>query len=167
MRGKWRAEGFSTIELLVAVAIIGILAAIGISSYFGALHKSRQKRTMADIRGIAVAWEARAVDVKQYNAASAAVAMPPVVITHADLRSLLAPTYLANVPQFDGWGYALDYRLDQGIGSGRPGAEYMIRSPGRDNQHQATYDPGPTTSFDCDIVYSNGSFVVWPEGTQQ
>ena len=29
-----------------------------------------------------------------------------------------------------------------------------------------TYTAGPTTSFDCDIVYSGGSFVVWPEGTQ-
>lgn len=168
MRAK-RGEGagFSTIELLIAVAIIGIIAAIGISNYYTALHKARQKRTMADIRGIAVAWEARAVDIRQYNAASAAFSMPPAVISHAELRSILAPTYMSNIPQFDGWGNAFEYSLDQPIGSGRGAAEYAIRSGGRDDRYQSTYSSGPTTSFDCDIVYASGSFIVWPEGTQQ
>jgi hypothetical protein len=26
---------------------------------------------------------------------------------------------------------------------------------------------GPTTNFDCDIIYSNGTFVQYPEGVQQ
>ena len=164
---RGRGAGFSTLELLIAVAIIGIIAAIGISNYYTALHKARQKRTMADIRGIAVAWEARAVDIKQYNAAGTAFIMPTAVTTHAGLRSILSPTYMSNIPQFDGWGNAFEFGLDQPIGSGRGAAEYAIRSGGRDNRYQSTYDSGPTTNFDCDIVYSNGSFIVWPEGTQQ
>ncbi len=155
------------LELLIAVGIIGIIAAIGISNYYTALHKSKQKRTMADIRGIAVAWEARAMDAKQYNAGGTAFTMPTAVITHADMRTLLAPTYMSNVPQFDGWGNALEYALDQSVGSGRSASEYGIRSGARDGQFQSTYDSGPTTSFDCDVVYSNGSFIIWPEGMQQ
>jgi predicted acyltransferase len=26
---------------------------------------------------------------------------------------------------------------------------------------------GQTTNMDCDIVYSNGSFTIWPEGIQE
>jgi general secretion pathway protein G len=167
MRNKRRVgNGFSVLELLIAVGIIGIIAAIAMSNYYTALHKSKQKRTMADIRGIAVAWESRAMDAKQYNAAGTAFTMPSAILTHADMRTLLSPTYMGHVPQFDGWGNALEYALDQSVGSGRSAAEYAIRSGARDGQYQTTYDSGATTSFDCDIVYSNGSFIIWPEGAQ-
>ena len=163
MRGK---RGFSVIELLIAVGIIGILAAIAINNYYNALHRTKQKRTMADIRGIAVAWEARAVDARQYNAAGAGFALPATPLTYADLKMMLSPTYIGNLPANDGWGNALEFSLDKPVG-GAAAAEYSIRSPGRDARYQSSYAVGPTTDFDCDIVYSNGGFVVWPEGTQQ
>ena len=45
---------------------------------------------------------------------------------------------------------------------------YGIRSLGKDNaQTQRRRTLGTqTTNFDCDIVYSMGSFVQWPEGMQ-
>ena len=43
----------------VVVAIIGILAAIAIPNLLTAMQRSEQKRTMADIRTIATAIEAR------------------------------------------------------------------------------------------------------------
>ena len=46
---------------------------------------------------------------------------------------------------------------------------YGIRSLGKDNaaSNSSTYTAGTQTkSFDCDIVYSMGSFVQWPEGMQ-
>jgi prepilin-type N-terminal cleavage/methylation domain-containing protein len=160
-------RGFTLIELLIAVAIIAIIAAIAISNYYNALHRAKQKRTMADIRGIAVAWEARAVDVKQYNASGLGFTLPAATIGYGALETLLAPTYIRNIPSADGWGNPLEFRLDQAVGSAVPAAEYAIRSPGRDGRYQSTYLPGATSDFDCDIVYSNGSFVVWPEGAQQ
>lgn len=160
-------RGFTLIELLIAVAIIAIIAAIAISNYNSALHRAKQKRTMADIRGIAVAWEARAVDVKQYNASGLGFTLPAATIGFSALDTLLAPTYIRNIPSTDGWGNPLEFRLDQAVGSAVPAAEYAIRSPGRDGRYQSTYFPGATSDFDCDIVYSNGSFVVWPEGVQQ
>ena len=163
---RQQRRGFTLLEVLIVVAIIGIIATIAIANYLSAAQRTKQKRTMADMRSIAVAWEARAVDTKAYNAAAAGFTMPATMLTFADMTTLLAPTYMRNMPRIDGWGKALEFATDQPIG-GRGAAEYAIRSAGRDGQFTGTtYTPGPTTSFDCDIVYSMGSFVVWPEGTQ-
>lgn len=159
-----RQRGFTILEVLIVVAIIGIISAIAIANYLNAAQRARQKRTMADIRSIGVAWESRAVDTKAYNAAG--FTMPAAALTYADLTTLLSPTYMRNIPSIDGWGHALQFAADQPVG-GRAAAEYAIRSPGRDGVFSGnTYTAGPTASFDCDIVYSVGSFIVWPEGTQ-
>jgi len=159
-----RHRGFTILEVLIVVAIIGIIAAIAIANYLNAVQKARQKRTMADMRSIGVAWESRAVDTKSYNAAG--FTMPATPLSYAQLTTLLAPTYMRNIPSIDGWGQPLQFALDQPIG-GVSAAEYAIRSAGRDGQFSGnTYASGPTTSFDCDIVYSGGTFIVWPEGTQ-
>ena len=159
-----RERGFTILEVLIVVGILGILAAIAIANYLNAAERTRQKRTMADIRSVGLAWEARAVDTKSYNAAG--FTMPAITIGYTDLTTVLSPTYMRNIPQFDGWGHPLQFAIDQAIG-GKPASDYAIRSPGRDGTYSGDkYTGGPTTSFDCDIVYSGGAFVVWPEGVQ-
>lgn len=157
-------RGFTILEVLIVVAIIGIIATIAIANYLAAAQRTKQKRTMADMRSLAVAWEARAVDTKAYSAAG--FTMPAAPVTFAELTTLLQPTYMRNIPRIDGWGHPLEFAMDQPIG-GTPAAEYALRSAGRDAAFSGTtYAGGPTTSFDCDIVYSMGSFIAWPEGTQ-
>ena len=43
---------------------------------------------------------------------------------------------------------------------------YAIVSTGKDGASESTLNGGATTNFDCDIVYSNGSFIQFPEGMQ-
>jgi len=161
-----RERGFSILEILVVVMILGLLAAIAIWNYYEAINRARQRRTMADIRTIAVAWEARAVDMKAYNAAG--FTMPVAPIAFSDMTTMLAPTYVRNMPKFDGWGRALDFAADSGFGSSTQANTYALRSPGRDGVFSGTtYVQGTTTSFDCDIVYSGGTFIVWPAGGSQ
>jgi general secretion pathway protein G len=129
------------------------------------MQRSKQKRTMADMRTIATAWEARATDVNRYNAAG--VTLPSAAVTIANLTTFLAPTYVKTFPQRDGWGTNWAFAADQTFGAGTPAQIYVIISYGKDGAGQSTVAGGATTNFDCDIVYSNGTFIQYPEGVQQ
>lgn len=158
-------KGLTLIELLVVVGIVGVLSAIAVVNYLVALDKSKQKKTMSDIRAIAIAWESRASDRGAYNAAGAATVAfewPADQITQDQLEAMLSPTYLRPMPRRDGWGFQFDYALDSPSGSGQSAAIYAIRSPGKDGKFESEYPSDKTQRFDCDIVYSNGVFVVTP-----
>lgn len=156
MRRRKR-DGFTLIELLVVVAIIGILAAIAIVNYLSALTRARQKRTMSDIRTIAAAWESRAAENQSYTAAGFTYPTDP--ITFSQLQTTLTPGFIKALPRVDGWGKEFEFAAE--------GKIYAIRSPGRDGIYEGTtYSTNATSSPDCDIVFSNGNFVRYPESVQ-
>lgn len=150
------------IELLIVVAIVGVLTSIGIWNYFIAIDRAKQKRTIGEIRNIALAWEAYATDVGSHQVAGAAFAFP-TSFSYATLKETLVPRYAKALPEVDGWGHPLD------VGYGVTGdhTTYAIRSRGKDGQIDANYDQSLTKNFACDIIYSNGSFVVYPENLVQ
>jgi general secretion pathway protein G len=157
---KKNQKGFTLIELLIVVAIIGILAAIAIPNLLTAMQRAKQKRSMADMRTIATAWEARATDVNKYSAAGAF--LPSTPVPNATMDTMLAPTYIKSLPANDGWGHAWAFAVDSAAGQ-----QYSITSYGRDGiAGTAPSQITTTTNFDCDIIYSQGQFLQYGEGIQ-
>jgi type II secretion system protein G len=141
------SKGFTLIELLITVAIIGLIAAIAIPAFLGALDRGRQKQTMADMRSIASAVETYSVDSTIY----------PVAATIGQLQNVIVPVYIQTAVSDDGWG--MPFIVDS------VSTDYTIGSGGKDGGG-LNFVGGPTTSFNDAIIFSNGQFVQWPEGSQ-
>ncbi len=143
------------VAVLVIVAIVGILAAIAIPNLLTAMQRSKQKRSMADIRTIATAAQAYATDHNFYP-------------QPASLERELVPKYLQALPKNDGWEHPYRYEC----WSSTDGAcdSYAIGSAGKDGSFDhpslRDYESGTITTFDGDIVFSNSGFVRYPEGMQ-
>lgn len=153
--------------IVIVLAVLAVLATIVVPNFLEAMRRSNQRRTLADLRTIATAWEARATDLKTY--AIGAKAPDPVDdttvswnelkhVSPAELQRALVPKYIRALPMNDSWGKPFEFAAgDQ---------TYAIRSLGHDGKPDAStrYKLARTTSFDADIVYSNGSFIRGPEG---
>jgi general secretion pathway protein G len=153
-------------ELLVVVAIIGIIAAIAIPNLLVAIQRSKQRRTMVDMRNMASAWEARNAEAGRYNAAGqlSGVEGADQQITIPQLDLMLAPTYIRILPKVDGWGTEYEAYTNQALGSSGRANVYAIISGGKDGKINSDAKSGPFSNFDCDIVYSNGLFLSYPDG---
>ena len=148
VRKRLNSEGFTLIELLIVVAIVGIIAAIAIPNLLSALDRGKQKRTMADLRSIATAVEIYSIDNTIYPTSAGIV----------DLKSILEPLFITNAPRLDGWGR--DFVVDS------TSTDYTVGSAGKDGG-ALNFIGGMTTNFNDAIIFANGQFVQWPEGSQQ
>jgi len=152
--------GVMTVASLLVLAMVapGVLDAPG---------RGRQKRTMSDMRSLATAWEAYAIDNKTYCPIGGSyVDLRWGNLSPRELQSMLSPMYLREMPVQDAWQHDFEFAV---MCRSVEDQDYRIRSRGADGKRDdSEYVPGtPTSSFSRDIVFGGGRFLQWPEGPQR
>ena len=144
------SRGFSLIELLIVVAIIGLVSAIAVPNLLNAIQRGRQARTVGDVRTMSNALGMYLQDYMRYPIASSWV-------NFGSIRSHLL-LYKGNLNELDGWKKQYMYISD--------GNDYTLVSYGMNGVADLPWTGGRTDTFEDDIVVQGGALIQWPEGLQ-
>lgn len=174
LKQRRRDRGFSLMELLIVVTIIMLVASIMIPKLINAVHKAKQRKTMAEVNSVGTAWMSWLTD--QVGAASAGAAKTYstegfIPVDYPDIVSHLRPSntffYMDSVPESDGWGSALNYYRQGNLLGER---QLLICASARDGvfdvcdvSQPLPIGPFLSTDFDQDIIWADGMLVRWPE----
>ena len=168
---KKTIRGFTLIELLISVAIIGLLAAMFVPNALTAIHKSKQKSTMRDMRTIGVA----IADYVTDN--GSAPAQEGIYDGSSAFYNAVSPFYVKTLPLNDKWGTgyrvwcgsaAAEYGISDALGD-----DFLVASFGRDKaQESFVFDEGSfgaglfqvasISDFDKDLIMWNGIWIRYP-----
>lgn len=164
-RSKSAPYGFTLVELLVSLAIIGLLAAIAINSYKTAVQTARQRSSMANMRNIGMIVSFFQVEYSKYPQCSdnpGDIRMDNMgnweTCTVEDIKDILVPpspeALLTSFATKDSWNFDLVYESD--------GNNYIIRCYGRNGIDDGPISPEKRHNFDLDIYLENGIFTAAP-----
>jgi general secretion pathway protein G len=126
-----RCRGFTLLELLVVVTIIGLLAAYVGPKYFSQLGKSEQGVAKAQVEAFARALDTYRLDVGHYPTTEEGLAA--LLTKPANVVKWNGP-YLQKAVPLDPWGRAYLYRSPGAAG------DFDILSYGKDGQPGGTGD---------------------------
>lgn len=176
-------RGFSLIELLVVVAVVGILTAISVPNALLAIQKAKQRETMKDIVGIATAVADYITGAEE--APDSGNQSGPL-LADSDFVKAISPSYIRKCPVRDRWGFNFRVYSGSAVASvySIPAEDigpddFLIVSLGRDGLDGGTktftYSPEDLPSglyemksipdFNNDLVNLNGTWLHAPRLT--
>lgn len=133
-----KIKGFTLIELLIVVAIIGIIAAIAIPNMLDALQRSRQKRSMGEVKTIGTAVQSFGTGYNgrfptdQFNGNIDPITGSSLCgFTDADGSNVFVPDLIQAWPSKDGWGSFYQYYGAPATADGRTYPELSDKALGR------------------------------------
>lgn len=119
------ARGFTLLELLVVLAILGLLAAFVAPRYFDQLERSNAKVAQAQIKALSEALEHYRLDTGRFPTTEQGLA---ALMTAPAGETRWAGPYLKRALPADPWGRAYAYRWESGL------LEPEVLSWGRDGK---------------------------------
>ena len=128
-RPHWKDRGFTLLELLVVIVIIGLLAGYVAPRYFAQVGKSEVQVAKAQIESLEKALDQYRLDMRRYP--SAEEGLEALVTKPADAQNWSGPYLKKSVPS-DPWGHPYVYRTP-----GQKG-EFEILSYGKDGKPGGT-----------------------------
>jgi len=128
-----RRRGFSLIELMIVVTIIGILSAIAIPTYMGVQKKAKRSEFKVNLEVL------RLLEEKAFAERGVYVTTGPLLTSRASTDALMDP--VSGLPEFrpgDPDRLSYDYSVDPIVAlNGGPG--FMARALGKANSRDAGY----------------------------
>lgn len=122
---RWSTKGFTLLELLVVLVVLGLLAGIVAPRYFNQLGKSEAKVARAQIEGLVKALDIYRLEIGHYP--STEQGLQALVVAPSEITKWDGPYLQKKVPM-DPWGRQYVYR------SPGENGDYDLLSLGKDGQ---------------------------------
>ena len=135
------AKGFTLIELMIVVVILGLLATIVMPKILNRPEQARRVKAKVDIRNIQSALAYFKTDVGRFPTTSEGL---EALVANPGIRGYNSDGYLERVP-LDPWNHTYVY-----ISPGIKSKEYDLKSYGKDGEEGGAGDDRDVESWDIE-----------------